>query len=418
LKLRFLQEYEKEDEEAYERFSRRFQEGKSATFPPLSKFRKIGRPIAMRAIDSSIWAQIPLFRSLIVPVYPVSKNDFAEVHGFDVKDLDRLIDLCKDTGRIQLVLASNASNYAGLDYLDDMFSELKPIALRSLPLRYSSGDETVRQWATEFTKLAASDFWQVIGESLLDSGFTRYSVRQRFGDLRAAYVLLNDLGYRKAAGTIRDNIKDYPEIAEQMLYFYNHFLVKALTDPLGTVHCDSLEYLSLMAEVDVEGILAKRKLEFPCEIGTFLTKKLTLFPESFQSCLDVMERYDTEGVSELVGALSNAVLTSSEDITNTKLSALNQVLDNTWKEAKELSLRIKGVSSAISIGLGMIGGLAGESAGGAVGGSLGLLAGLGFKVLDDKLELLSEGIAHRLARKTVSKSVSAVFDFQRKHSLQ
>lgn len=136
----FLQDYEARERELLEKFQRSVLEGKFGSdqiYPPKERFVKICEPIAKAGVApfGSIWPLIPLYGSLVVPIAPKPRETFAQAHGFGARDLDKLIDFCKDTGKVQFVLNTFPTDYEGLDYLDSLLVEIVPPMGGYLPFR-------------------------------------------------------------------------------------------------------------------------------------------------------------------------------------------------------------------------------------------------------------------------------------------
>jgi hypothetical protein len=60
-----------------------------------------------------------------------------------MSDIPRLIDLAKETGRVQFCLESNPTNYIGLSHLEHLFYEMRPPML-SVPFNIFTNMESVR----------------------------------------------------------------------------------------------------------------------------------------------------------------------------------------------------------------------------------------------------------------------------------
>lgn len=75
---------------------------------------------------TKIWSQIPFSGTLIIPINNYGKEDFFEFHGFEASDLDKLIELAKETGKVTFVLSADARYYEGLEYLETLFN--RPVA--------------------------------------------------------------------------------------------------------------------------------------------------------------------------------------------------------------------------------------------------------------------------------------------------
>ena len=101
-------------------------------YPDKSRFSKTNNPLVLcetatyRQYGEKIWSQIPFAGTLIIPLSPATEENFLREQGFDVNDIDKMINLAKDRGRIQFVLPSEPTDYEGLDHLQPIFQELRP----------------------------------------------------------------------------------------------------------------------------------------------------------------------------------------------------------------------------------------------------------------------------------------------------
>jgi hypothetical protein len=384
----------------------------------LSRFYRPRQPIASKALSATLWAQVPIFGTVVVPILPVRESDFLEIHGFETRDIARLVDFCKDTGRVQFVLGANPTNYVGYDYLDPILEELKPPFYNTSPVEQYADLSQLQAWATEFDTAGAITFWPMLQDVLGEQGFDVFYSRLRFQQLRNAYLYLNALGYKAVSQRVLDTIVTDPGEAHKILYFYKQFLINPLTDPLKTIPCFSLGYLRLMREVDSEFAVNTEKVLFPSEVGAFLMKQITLVPESFEACRDVIVRFQQQDIIGIVHALGKAVAASDFEVAMARASDLNKILGDIWNESRHYEQRIKGITYGVDLIIGAAGFGLGQIAGGIPGGLMGLLAFLGFKVLDDSKVKLSERLGSQIAAKVSPVYTPAIFDFQKKYNLR
>jgi len=412
-----LHDYECREEEAHQRLKNQAA-GSSVYEYLLSRFHRPRQPIASKALNTTLWAQLPIFGSLVVPVFPVKETDFLEIHGFEIRDIVRLVDFCKDTGRVQFALGAKPTSYVGYDYLDPILEELKPPFVYLSPVERYADQSQLQAWANEFETAGSIAFWPFLRDVLGDQGFDSVYSGFRYKSLRNAYIYLNALGYKLVAQRVLDTIVTDPEDAHRVLYFYKQFLINPLTDPMKAIPCFSLEYLRLMREVDSKLAVNTEKALLPCEIGAFLMKQITLVPESFEACRDVIVRFQQQDILGIVQALRKAVAESDFDAVRAKASDLNRILEDVWNESRRYERRIKGVSYGVDLIMGAAGFGLGQIAGGIPGGLVGLLAFLGFKILDDSKEKLSERLSSEIAAKISPAYTPVIFDFKKKYNLR
>ena len=143
----------------------------------------------------------------------------------------------------------------------------------------------------------------------------------------------------------------------------------------------------------------KIALEFPCEIGSFLTRKLVLFPESLESAKSIMEKYRQEDLYRVMNALNEAVIDSKFDVAKSEIQELNTILSNVWDDAKKAGKREKLYANVFSLALYALGAAAGGIGFEPEGSSIGFLSALGLTTLSNSTAKLSDRLATELTRR-------------------
>jgi hypothetical protein len=69
--------------------------------------------------------------TLLIPLRPATKGDTLNFNGFDVEEIEELIKLSKDEGKIHFCLPADPLLYMGIDHLDPIFKETDPLTLAS-----------------------------------------------------------------------------------------------------------------------------------------------------------------------------------------------------------------------------------------------------------------------------------------------
>ena len=121
-----LVDYEQSEEERFSKTKKRIMGGEDLSNWDADRFRRDTLPIAQKAHHAGLWPQVPLFGSLIIPIFPVAKAQFSKAHGFHLFELPRVMDFSRETGRIQFALGAPPTFYAGMEYLDDLLTEFRP----------------------------------------------------------------------------------------------------------------------------------------------------------------------------------------------------------------------------------------------------------------------------------------------------
>lgn len=415
MNLEQLKDYEDDEAERFDAFLKGLEAGKADSYPPRERFNRLTEPVAKRAQDESIWPQIPIYGSLIIPLLPVQEADFSKTHHFEALDLPGLMDLCKDTGRVQFTLAARPTQFANLDYLDPILSELRPPVVRTIPNTAVFDDAALRKTNLQFDTMAGISLWPLIRTTLANSGLDYLYAEQTYDTLRSTYAMLKLLGYHNTIAEIEDSmISDAPR-AYRVLYFYNQFIKGPIFDPLKGVYCFSRDYIKGMKRISGSESSSQTD-QFPSEIGTLLLNSITLVPESMDACQGVIDLYGRNGVMRIIADLTSAVADDKLDVIVSTSVQLKRVLQNVWDDARERIGTITGVSQGISFEVVAAGLAAGQPLGGPPGraAGTGLLAELGFKLADKGVESASESIDGRYA-KVISKSYAiSVYNFRKK----
>jgi len=246
LNLEQLTSYEQEESSRFDQYLKRVERGETGGYPEPERFRRLTEPVGKRATDASLWPQIPLFGSLTVPLFPVNEADFSKTHLFDVADLPRLVELCKESGHVQFILAARPTMFAGLDYLDVVLQDLAPPVVRSLPSSSLFDQTAIKRSNIQFDTIGSISFWPWFKSSVRSTGLDESFARQNYGMLREVFTVLNLMGYHKTVADVSDSIVSDPVRAYRILHFYNMFVEGPVLDPTPEVYCFSREYVKSM----------------------------------------------------------------------------------------------------------------------------------------------------------------------------
>ena len=364
-----------------------------------------------------MWPQVPLFGSTIVPIFPVPETLFAMVHGFEVAEIPKLVDFCKDTGKIQFSIATRPTLYAGLDYLDPILRELKPPSLEEPPLEEIVGVDLVKDWHASFFAEAKIALWPWIERNIEDNLGMHIQMNVHAHQLAWTYSWLKALGFESVTQKIDDAIGVDPKEAYEILRMYKQFVTDPVMDPLGAIVCSSLDYITRMQRIKAGLNSEVKATRFPCEVGAFLIKKLTPVPESFEACRVLIDHYAQSDLFSTVEALSRAVNQSDVELVKAKTADLDEIFTDTWRDAASMTRRISGISYGINVCFSALGYAVGSITYGNLGGTVGLLAGLGFQVADKSVEGISTKASRKIARIITPSHTCTVFDFRQKYSV-
>ena len=163
-------DYKAREDDEIKKFIQKFREGKiqyGDRYPPPDRL-KLNEPYTRSIVEKDFWTQIPVYGTTIIILKPVKKEIFEKVHGFDVDDIDRIIDFAKETGRVQFALDFDEDPmcYRKLDFLEPIFvgSDLKPPQLIHLPLDAILSDEEIEKKYDEFKHLLENPKRKVLSE--------------------------------------------------------------------------------------------------------------------------------------------------------------------------------------------------------------------------------------------------------------
>jgi hypothetical protein len=413
LRKEFLQEYDAQEAALRQEFNRRCGRGEFGpgnVFPSLDRFPKLREPYGVSCPDMVIWPQVPLYGSLIVPLFPVEKDRFENTHGFDPGLIDQLIDLCKDTGRIQFALASDPLLYESTDYLEPILTELKPPRLRGLPLDVIAGEKNFNRWMTEFDTLARFKFYSLVEDSytkafgLLDA--PRY--KQAFKTFGKYYVDLRSRNLSSIVDDIGSCLVDDPKRAYLLLALFGMFLA-AQSDPLRPIRVFSRETLAQIANVAESYGVKGENITIPCEIGSFLMENLTFLPSGLEACKDLISRFDHRDYYAIMKAINDAVVHKDPTVLTTRSEELRSSFKLVWEDAGGIKPKISAANFLIPVGIGAIGVIASPF--------IGVLGALGFLVADKAMGTTGESLSEKIVRSMISGSTFAIFDFKRKYGL-
>lgn len=417
----WLEDYSLREEEINAKFINDFINGKISfdnPHPRKERFPKLQYPIG-NLHWKNIWAQLPLYGSSFIPLIPLTKENFLKMYNLSsIRDIDRLLDLAKDTGRIQFVLPTNPMRYADCDFLEPILRELQPPLVASIPIEALGSVNDVKKYSIEFDTIASISWIDLIKKEHSDLTFSY--LKERIDHYRFDYVVLRLLGYHDVAEEMMSLTLYDHDRARAFFEIYGNLVAVPALSPLFNFYNiidneDKDEIRKNLGAIRGRGFnLENKSFEryiLPTEIGKFLIKKLTFLPEGYNACLALIDKYDQSDVSKLVNAIQEGCNKSNYDVINSKSAELNMVFDNLWKEGDKISRLSKGIEYGLTVSFGLIGALATLP----IAGLGGILAGCGFEVVD---KILNPTLSENLARTVTSSYLVNIFDFKKKYSIR
>lgn len=411
----YLQDYNQKEDEYYNQFAKNILEGKfnigKDESPYKERYTKIQRPVAEIHIShespfrENIWAQIPFSGSSILALPAFSKQEF-EVAYFEVKDIPKIVDFVKETGRLQFAFENNIMAYEGLDFLDPIFEELRPPSYHLTPLGAFASEEEVRNAIFSFETLAEINYTRFLDFQQQRFSLPTYVAPAVYKGAMMTYATLK-LTKNSLAKEAENLLVDDPAQATVLLNLANIFV----EIPAFNLLVDSHNFpLDRFREADALPTASQPKLHFEHEIGKFLLKKLTYAPSGLDACNEVMYHYNKYDLQKVEDSLNIAITANNPEAVNTNASELSEILGNVWDD-KTIPLRIKGLKIGIPLSMAAVGSVAA----GPIGAAGGLLAGLGFDVASQMIDLKTDGLSEKLAKIKTKSYQANIFDFKTKY---
>ena len=411
----YLQDYEARELEEVNKFIKRLDEGKVApneTYPPKERFVKLKEPVANPFVN--IWGVVPFYGSSIAKLIPrENKKEFDETHkhlGFTSGKIDEMIDLVKETGRIQFMTTTGPTLYKNLEFLEPLFNELNPppLVVDTVSL---IGHETDRKYSIEFYTLAEHGFNQYIEYDTKNLGYNDPNyVKVRLNDYADRYVVLKALGYGELADEIGTLMIIDPPEAKKYFATLGTLLTNSQKSLFKFINNYDINLISTANELGKpHGIEVNKKVPF--EIGKFLLNKMTLYPETLNGCLKLIQEYNDYDLYKVLGSLNEGVKRKNINIIEYQKNDMSEILDNIWKDADKIQMKSEGISYGVSLSLGIIG----ELAAGIPG--TGLMAGLGFHAADKFVGMKTESLSEKIAKFASPDYLVTIYDFNKKHKL-
>ncbi|RLG18359.1 hypothetical protein DRN63_01575 [Nanoarchaeota archaeon] len=419
----YLQDYSEREKELLQKFMEKLNDGlvsKDDVYPSTERL-PIVRPYTFSIPRKKIWFQLPFYGTLIVPLRPISDPvHFSEVHGFDLDDIERLIELSKKKRKVQFVLADNPTLYAPCDFLESILLELKPPQFFYFPLEsefpFNVESESIKDMIKEdpdsydfYSQAKICGFYQFL-KQLFEEIYYRPFTEEIFGGYAQAYSRLKRLGHDKLADAI---------INKMLVDFYEAYalfkaslilILEVYTNPLKPIISLPREVYDVSLEklLEHENLKTIVKPEFPYEIGRFLTRKTKglVVPKNCEGAIEMDDRFETNKLRDLLQKINKAIEKHDVDKAEENVKEIEEILEYFWAEAD----KIRALKEKIRIGLAVIGSLATVP----LSGLPGLLTGLGFSVADKIMDkVLWNSISEKLAKWMKPDHLVVIYDFKK-----
>ena len=365
-----------------------------------------------------IWSQIPFAGTLVIPLHNIPKKDVLTGNAFDVSDITRLVDLAKETGRVQFGLAASPRFYEGLDHLDPILEGLRPPVLQTLPYSSFKDAKTVRLWMEEFRELSRVSYYKYVKELISSSGHENWSafLEATMLNREGAYTRLKVLGMESLLETISNALIDDPKYADAFLMA----TTQATDNLFSGLRADNNLSLNRVKYFGIDSFpiqKAQSGTKYPIEIGRFLMEKIALNPSSYYDCLDVILHYEQNDLYKVLKALDQGIREQSADTVAKNVGELYTIMDNMWADAQRIDKSGKVIQSGFRVAIGMAGlGLSSAFVPPIAAAGVGLLAQLGLNVADQYMDV--SGIGNKVAKSLNKRYVTTIYNFTHEHSLK
>ena len=419
-------------------------------YPPPSRL-KLNEPYIINIARESLWNQIlPNIGTVVIVLYPIKeKNEFEQLHGFKIGDIERLIDFAKDTGRVQFTLGRYPIFYKECNFVEKIFTELQPPMLKRLypadtlfPIDdngrriigpFPQIDKEIKIWMDEFyyfslPLLSNKEFVRLLDlipgvplEFLTDPEGVVYP--SHMSDMIRDYISLRLLGYHKLADEIILNLSTNPVWAKELIHTALDLILHPNASLLGEIDAWSREAFTsktgllkhISSKLPPQKIdQTSRNIVFPTEIGKFLNDKLNLIiPENYEGVMKINDIYDEKDLKKLTYSLQKAVENENISGISKNTDEISTILNNSWDDAKKLKKRISHIKHGIEFGFAAL--LGGVTL--PIGG-VGLLAGLGLAVAEECAAIKVYGpLSEKLVNWRKPNHLIHVYNFEKKYKL-
>jgi len=382
----FLKEYESREIEAFQRN------------PDVSqRIGNLKQPLFhLTGPCSSIWSQIALSGTLIFPIHPLSQQVFEKGWKISATQIPSLVQFAKETKKIQFVLTAKPTAYDRFNYLEPILRELLPPIYTQDGRKNPKLQEINEQCNDEIRALIRiSPHWRYLSSTVGGSHI--------IDDYINSYAALRYFGFNEIADTFIEHFLVDPQFSTDYLITAYDLLVDPIIDPFKACPSYCLEKFRKGSELHLTG---KIQPVFP-EVGSFLVKRCTHYPESLDTCKQLIGVYEENDLYNVYSALNHAVIDRNESIVFEKKEAMDEILDNVWED-KTIERGATAIRTGIDITCGTVGY--------CLAGPEGLLTSLGLRVIDggNYIGQFSELISRKIAYPYMS----TIYDFKKKYSIK
>lgn len=263
------------------------------------------------------------------------EKQFTDTYGFSSKEIEDIIQFSKDTGRIQFILESFPEDFQNLQFLEQIFQELRP------PLYLNPHAHLSKKRLEAFVEI----------ETIIDINEQVYfAIWNNFQGQRSpaldlfnkrvncgTYADLRDLGFDEIADEIIDNILINPSKSCALLAVSQAFITNPMINPFHVQMSVNYERAVLAKKILGTQFDMNKSNIFPCEIGAFLLKKKSFNPKNFEDSQRALEIYSDNQFYRVYQAFNEAVSTKNYSVLDTKIKSLNEIFKQIWDDAESIN---------------------------------------------------------------------------------
>ena len=409
----FLRDYEAKEKEEIESFLKTVSEGKflkSDRFPSEQRFKNLHLPVTYKGSTGvPLWPVVAFSGSVVVPLLPAEPQTFEQMHGFRTKEIDHMVSFAEETGKIQFVLLRPPTDYTRLDFLDPIFTRLKPPQFMGIPVTAFASRNILDKYYEEFSAVAEAGYRQYVYKT------STYSSNKEVFDslmtnLQGNYMMIRALAAPEMSEDFAKIFSTDYEMGSKIIDMLNILVLRPLRNPLRSVEAYSMNEIGYAQKYAASSGIKNEGKVFPCELGKLLLRKLTHYPESLEACKQLTALYEDNDVTKLFNAINEGITKNDSDILIKKEHELSAALDNVW-ENKSIERRSDAIKFGVPLALGAIGTIAA----GLPGAYAGLLSGLGFDALDKIFEFKGESFTENISKAFAPSYQTIIFEFQKAH---
>jgi len=282
------------------------------------------------------WVLLPFYRTLIVGIAPLNKEDFERKYQIHPRALVRL----QSQGKVQLILRNRPTAYAGLDYLDEILQLQPPTYIRSIAYAEQLCECTFDSLVDEGREIMGKDL------PLLDL----QQLQRIFGPLREPaelsanfYAELKTLpGTRELANQIYLRHRGNRSGAVFTTLLYGALLAGPVFGSLGGCHAIPMKWTQLSPYLREKRPETLRT--FPIDLGRELIDIIGLrLPENFEEALSI----DSEKAKNALFELEETVKKKQHGQIMDRTLALREAINELREGVESIRRRSSRISKVI-----------------------------------------------------------------------